>query len=122
MNSVEVQVKAQYLSEQSKPQNNQYVYAYTINIINHGENSAQLLSRHWRITDEQERVQEVLGEGVIGKQPTILPGESYTYSSGVVLETQSGTMTGAYTMLSESGEQFKAEIPTFALVQPKALH
>lgn len=122
MNTVNVEVITQYIPEQSQPDSSQFVYAYTINITNNGNVSAQLISRHWIITDANDKVQEVQGIGVVGEQPTIQPGESYTYTSGVVMETSSGIMTGTYTMQTEAGEEFKTDIPHFALVQPGAMH
>ncbi|PCK09796.1 MAG: Co2+/Mg2+ efflux protein ApaG [Alteromonadaceae bacterium] len=120
--NIQVLVKAQYVPEQSRPDQNQYVYAYTIELLNKGDNEAQLISRHWYIVDEKDQQQEVQGLGVIGKQPVISPGKSYTYTSGVVLPTKSGTMSGSYTMKNCAGEEFETAIPTFALVQPHALH
>lgn len=119
---IHVDVKTTYLKEQSDASKHQYVYAYTIRIENKGNETAKLISRHWIITDANSRVQEVKGEGVVGEQPALAPGEVYTYTSGVVLETSSGTMEGSYTMRKDNGEEFQAEIPTFALVQPHALH
>ncbi|TVZ40092.1 ApaG protein [Alteromonadaceae bacterium 2753L.S.0a.02] len=121
-NSVQVKVTANYLVEQSQPANRKFVYSYTIEIRNQGNEQVQLLSRYWHITDGNNQVQEVQGVGVVGEQPKIKPGESYTYTSGAVLETPSGLMKGHYTMLSDNGTRFDAEIPPFALVQPQALH
>lgn len=124
MNSKDIKVKAvsEYLSDQSRPEAKQYVYTYTISITNQGDSPAQLISRHWFITDENQHIREVQGIGVVGEQPLIEPGESYTYSSGVVLETRSGLMNGTYTMQTPDGELFIAPIPTFALVHAHALH
>lgn len=124
MNSKNIKVKAvsEYLLDQSRPDARQYVYTYTISITNEGDTAAQLISRHWFITDDNQRVREVQGIGVVGEQPLIEPGESYTYSSGVVLETRSGLMNGTYTMQTPEGELFVAPIPTFALVHATALH
>ena len=119
---IEVQVKVQFLAEQSKPDDKQYVFAYTIRIHNTGDEAAQLISRHWIIHDEKGAKQEVQGLGVIGEQPRLEAGESYTYTSGVVLETPTGTMEGSYQMVRDTGDTFDAEIPVFALVQPQALH
>lgn len=121
-NSVEILVNAHYIAEQSRPENDQFVYAYTIRIENKGDNVVQLLSRKWIITDAQNKVQEVQGEGVIGQQPTLAPGKSFTYTSGAVIATDSGTMTGTYTMQNDQGEHFDVEIPTFALVRRESLH
>ena len=116
-----VSVKTHYLADQTLPKQ-RYVYSYTITIANEGDEPAQLISRHWLIRDSQNNLQEVQGIGVIGEQPYIGPGTSYTYTSGVVLETETGMMEGTYQMRAESGETFDAEIPTFALVPPYAVH
>ena len=119
---IRVQVTSHYLPEQSKPEASRYVFAYHVTIVNRGVKAAQLLSRHWVITDSNQQVQEVKGEGVIGEQPTIAPGRSYEYTSGCVLETEVGTMEGSYRMQSEDGTQFDAEIPRFTLSFPRTLH
>jgi ApaG protein len=120
-NKIDVSVKTCYLPEQTLVQQ-RYVYSYTITITNQGDVAAQLLSRYWRICDGNDHLQEVQGMGVIGEQPTIAPGASYTYTSGVVLETETGIMQGNYQMRAENGETFAAEIPAFALVPPHAIH
>ena len=120
-NKIQVSVKASYLPEQTLPQQ-RYVYSYTITIANEGEEAAQLISRHWRIRDANDNLQEVQGIGVIGEQPHIAPGESFTYTSGVVLETETGIMEGTYQMRADSGDTFDTAIPTFALVPPHAIH
>lgn len=120
--SIDIQIKTQYLAEQSLPEEQRFVFSYTITLTNEGSSSAQLISRHWIITDANDAVQEVKGMGVIGQQPLLEPGESYTYSSGVVLTTETGTMTGSYQMKAQSGEMFDAPIPAFALVPPYLLH
>jgi ApaG protein len=117
-----VQVKTRYIEEQSEPQEPRFVYGYTITLLNQGEEPARLVSRHWIITDAEGAVQEVQGMGVVGEQPRLDPGESYTYTSGVVLQTETGTMTGSYQMLTDDGVRFDAQIPEFALVPPHALH
>lgn len=119
---IKVSVKTQYIDDQSRPKDEQFVYAYTISIENEGDRPAQLMSRHWHITDAKDNQQEVQGLGVVGEQPLIEPGESYSYTSGVVLKTTTGTMSGTYFMRFKDGEEFEAEIPTFALVKPSALH
>lgn len=119
---IKVSVKAQFLDEQSEPLEKRFVYAYTICIENTGEQAARLVSRYWHISDANNRVQEVQGVGVVGEQPRIEPGESYTYTSGAVLETNTGTMEGYYTMVRDDGSEFQAQIPTFALVPPRSLH
>lgn len=117
-----VDVVTQYIAEQSNPDDNQFVFSYTITITNIGTLTAQLLGRHWLITDANNEVQEVKGEGVVGEQPIIEPGASFTYTSGVVINTSVGHMQGAYQMLSEDGQLFDAEIDAFTLARPHALH
>jgi len=119
---IDVSVKARYLEQESQPENQRFVYAYEIDITNNSDTSAQLISRYWKIVDAHEDTQEVQGLGVVGQQPTLKPGENYRYSSGVVLQTESGYMQGTYTMRDESGTEFEAEIPAFSLVIPTALH
>jgi Uncharacterized protein affecting Mg2+/Co2+ transport len=119
---IDIVVKTQYLAEQSVPADDRFVFSYTITLTNRGGESAQLISRHWVITDGNNAVQEVKGTGVVGQQPTLEPGASYTYSSGVVLATETGTMTGTYQMRTTSGTTFDAPIPAFALVPPHLLH
>ena len=120
--TIKVSVKTQYIAEQSDLEKQQYVYAYTINIENRGAQDTQLISRHWQIIDANSFEQEVKGMGVVGQQPIIKPGQIYTYTSGVIMQTSSGTMQGNYTMRTDDGAEFTAEIPTFSLVQPQALH
>lgn len=119
---IEVQVIPEYLPEQSQPERERFTFAYHITIINQGDEAAQLISRHWLITDANEKIQEVKGQGVIGKQPWIQPGESYQYSSGAVIETAFGTMEGSYQMVSQNGDTFDAKIPAFTLAKPGLLH
>lgn len=120
--SIDIGIKTNYLEEQSQPEADQFVFTYTITIQNNGLQAAQLISRYWHIVDSNNEVQEVQGIGVVGEQPRLKAGESYTYTSGAVLETASGTMSGKYIMRYDNGEKFEAPIPTFALVQPLALH
>ncbi|GAB3109368.1 Co2+/Mg2+ efflux protein ApaG [Aestuariicella hydrocarbonica] len=120
--SVRVSVKTHYLPDQSSPSEKKFVFAYTITLRNEGDENAQLISRRWKITDANNDVQEVAGIGVVGEQPTLAPGEEYTYTSGSVLETETGTMEGAYQMRTDSGEDFDILIPAFALVPPHRLH
>ncbi|MFT5482497.1 MAG: ApaG protein [Halieaceae bacterium] len=120
--AVTVAVVTQYLSGQSDPEQLQFAFAYTITISNSGEEAVQLLSRHWIITDANASVQEVKGDGVIGEQPVILPGESFTYTSGAMLNTGIGAMEGSYTMLLPSGDTFEAPVQAFSLHQPGTLH
>ncbi len=112
----------QYLAEQSDPDAERYVFAYTITIRNIGTVAAQLISRHWLITDSNEEVQEVRGLGVVGHQPLLQPGESFEYTSGASLSTPVGTMRGSYQMVAEDGTQFEADIAEFALAVPRVLH
>jgi ApaG protein len=112
---IEVTVTPRFVSERSSPGNSYYFWAYTIDIANRGPETVQLKTRHWRITDAFGRLQEVNGPGVVGEEPTLKPGESFEYTSGVPLPTPSGFMTGSYGMVSTTGEQFDIEIPTFSL-------
>ena len=111
-----------FLPEHSDPDQEQYVFAYTITIENQGEQRAQLISRHWIITDDRNSVQEVRGLGVIGEQPVLAPGGKFTYTSGCTLPTAIGTMKGSYQFLGADGEQFDIEIPEFLLAVPSRLH
>ncbi len=110
-----VEVEPQYLPEQSSPGNNVYGFAYTITITNTGEVTAQLISRHWLITDATGHTEEVKGLAVVGHQPLLKPGESFQYTSGCRLRTASGTMRGSYFCVAEDGERFEADIPMFVL-------
>ncbi len=117
-----IQVQVQYLEDQSDPAEGRFVFAYTITIANTGTVPAQLISRHWIITDAKEDEQEVRGLGVVGQQPLLKPGESFEYTSGCALATAVGTMKGSYQMTAEDGTQFEAEIPEFTLAMPRVLH
>jgi len=119
---IEIHPLPQFIPEQSDPENDRYIFAYTITIKNVGSVPAQLVSRHWIITDGNNEVQEVRGLGVVGKQPLLQPGESFQYTSGSSLTTAIGTMKGAYQMVAEDGTHFEAEIPEFVLASPRALH
>lgn len=119
---IDVSVKSTYIPERSQPAEKRYVYAYTITISNRGSRPAQLVSRHWLINDANNEVQEVKGAGVVGEQPRLQPGEDFTYTSGVVLPTQTGTMQGTYQMQTDEGESFDTPIPLFALVPPQSIH
>lgn len=119
---VDIDVATLYLDEQSEPDEDRYVFAYTIRIRNNGKVPAQLLTRHWVITDANGKVQEVSGEGVVGEQPWLRPGDDFTYTSGAVLETHLGTMHGSYAMLADDGTRFQASIPPFTLSVPRTLH
>jgi ApaG protein len=114
--------RAFYIEEQSDPERNHYVFAYTISITNTGSVAAQIVSRHWIITDADNQVHEVKGLGVIGQQPTLQPGEHFEYTSGSAIATMVGTMRGTYQMLAEDGKQFDADIPEFTLSVPRVLH
>lgn len=120
--SIKVNVVSEYLPEESQPEAKRYVFAYHVAIANMGEEPAKLLSRHWIITDGDERVQEVKGDGVIGEQPLIQPGDTYEYSSGTILETPVGSMHGSYQMETNDGSRFDADIPTFTLANPNKLN
>jgi len=113
---------ANYIPDQSDEAAGRYVFAYTITITNSGSAPAQLISRHWLITDANHAVQEVRGLGVVGEQPFLKPGESFEYTSGTALATPIGTMKGSYQMVAEDGEHFEAEIPEFTLSIPRVLH
>jgi len=117
-----VSTQTQYLADQSDDAANRYVFAYTINIRNTGSVTAQLISRHWIITDARNQVQEVRGLGVVGAQPLLKPGESFEYTSGTAIATPVGTMRGNYRMVAEDGTQFDAPIPEFTLSVPRVLH
>lgn len=119
---IHIQVRTSYIAAQSRPEIQRFVYSYTITITNHSDSNAQLISRHWRITDAKDKLQEVKGLGVVGEQPLLAPGESYTYTSGVILETETGMMEGSYQMRRDDGSTFDAPVPMFALVPPHAIH
>lgn len=119
---IRISVETMYLPDQSEPTGERYVFAYTIAIENLGDQPARLLNRHWIITDANGKVQEVHGEGVVGEQPHIRPGEIHRYSSGAVIETPVGTMEGSYGMRTDDGTQFRALIPCFRLAVPGVLH
>ena len=119
---ITVQAVSHYLPEQSDEAGQRYVFSYTVTITNTGEDTAQLISRHWVITDANHRVQEVRGMGVVGEQPTLRPGESFQYSSGSALDTPVGTMSGTYQMMGADGSRFDAVIPEFVLSVPRVLH
>jgi len=119
---VAVSSQTQYVAEQSDEESGRFVFAYTITIRNKGSLPAQLVSRHWVITDARNQVQEVRGLGVVGAQPLIKPGESYEYTSGTAIATPVGTMKGSYQMVAEDGTHFDAQIPEFTLSVPRVLH
>jgi len=120
--SIRISASVMYLNAQSNVEARRYVFSYTISISNNGKENARLLNRHWLITDADGRVQEVHGEGVIGEQPDIAPGDTHTYTSGTIIETPVGSMEGRYGMVSASGIQFDAQIPVFRLAVPGVLN
>ncbi|KGM50817.1 magnesium transporter ApaG [Lysobacter concretionis Ko07 = DSM 16239] len=117
-----IDIATRYLDEQSEPAQGRFVFAYTIQIRNSGKVPARLLSRRWLITDANDKVQEVEGDGVVGEQPRLRPGEGFEYTSGAVLETDLGTMEGSYTMVADDGTRFEVPIPAFTLTVPRTLH
>ena len=119
---IDIDVVTDYISEQSDPTVDRYVFAYTITINNRGAIPAKLLNRHWLITDANGKVQEVRGEGVVGEQPHLNPGEHFEYTSGAVLETPIGVMEGEYEMVTDEGDTFLAPIDRFSLAIPRTLH
>ena len=121
-NDFKVEVATRYLESDSSPDEDRFVFAYTITILNQGDTPARLLTRHWVITHGNGRKQEVRGDGVVGKQPRIKPGEGYQYTSGTILETPMGTMGGSYQMVTDDGQEFDASIPEFLLSTPRTLH
>jgi ApaG protein len=120
--TIDISVKTRFVEEQSVAEKGQFVFAYTITIANQSGTSVQLISRHWIITDNRNQIQEVKGLGVIGQQPVLEPGSSFTYTSSAVLATETGTMEGSYQMCTESNENFSVPIPAFLLIHPKKLH
>lgn len=121
-NGIRVDVETAYREDQSDPAEPRYVFSYTITIRNEGRQSARLLTRHWIITDANGKVQEVRGEGVVGEQPYLQPGQGFRYSSGAILRTPVGSMQGSYQMLTDDGEQFDTPIAPFRLAIPGVLH
>ena len=122
LHEIEVQVQTRFLPEQSTPEDGRFVFAYTIRIHNAGKMPARLISRHWLITDDNGKTQEVRGDGVVGEQPWLRPGEDFEYTSGAILETAIGTMEGSYHMLADDGTEFDAPIDPFTLAVPRTLH
>src|SRR5215510_7687370 len=116
---IEVKAAPTFLAARSSPENSYFFWAYTITLTNHGRETVQLKTRHWRITDAQGRLQEVRGAGVVGEQPVLKPGEHYEYTSGVPLPTSSGFMVGNYGMVTDAGEAFDIDIPAFSLDLPQ---
>ena len=120
--SISVAVQTQFLRDQSAPDDHRYAFAYTIRIANVGAVPARLISRHWIITDSNGKVQEVRGDGVVGEQPLLRPGEHFDYTSGAVLQTSVGTMRGSYLMVADDGHRFQAPIAQFTLSIPRTVH
>ena len=116
---IEVKVTPKFLADKSSPENGYFFWAYTITLSNRSQETVQLKTRHWRITDAQGRLQEVRGAGVVGEEPVLKPGENFEYTSGVPLPTPSGFMTGSYGMVTATGEEFDIEIPAFSLDTPQ---
>jgi len=121
-NKVLVEAQPYYIEAQSSPEQNRYVFAYTVTITNVGSTPAKLLTRHWLITDANGKIQEVNGEGVVGENPHLGPGDSFRYTSAAMIETPVGVMQGKYQMQSDNGESFNAAIPKFTLSIPRTLH
>jgi ApaG protein len=121
-NKILVEATPYFIEGQSVPEQNRYVFAYTVTITNVGSAPARLMTRHWLITDANGKIQEVNGEGVVGEHPYLTPGDSFRYTSAAMIETPVGVMQGKYQMLSDSGESFKAAIPKFTLSIPRILH
>jgi len=119
---IQVDVDTLFVESESDPENNRFVFAYTITIRNVGDIAARLLTRHWVIRDANGKVQEVQGEGVVGEQPHLKPGEGFQYTSGTMLETSMGTMGGSYSLVTDEGEEFQAPIADFLLSTPRTLH
>lgn len=117
--NIEVKVEPHFLPDRSSPENGYFFWAYSITIANHGRETVQLKTRHWRITDANGKLQEVRGPGVVGEEPVLKPGENFEYTSGVPLPTPSGFMVGTYGMVTEQGERFDIDIPAFSLDTPQ---
>lgn len=122
MHSIEITVKTHFIASHSDAASNEYTFAYSITITNHSKQTVQLLKRAWKITDADHKITRVAGDGVVGEQPQIAPGESYCYTSGTVLATPIGTMEGFYTMIDAEGTTFDVEIPSFRLAIPNIIH
>ncbi|MCU7816916.1 MAG: Co2+/Mg2+ efflux protein ApaG [Candidatus Thiodiazotropha sp. (ex Rostrolucina anterorostrata)] len=122
LNHIDVQVETRYVASQSLPNERRFVFSYTVTIRNDGGSSARLLNRHWIITDANGKTHEVRGEGVVGEQPHLHPGETFRYTSGTILDTPVGSMQGSYDMIDGQGNHFDALIPPFSLARPGSLH
>jgi ApaG protein len=121
-NNIRVEVQSQYASEHSQPFQGQWFFHYTVRITNEGDETVQLISRHWIITDAEGKTKEVTGSGVVGEQPILTPGETFQYTSGCPLSTSSGVMRGTYQMVTDDGDHFDVEIAPFALQEPYTVH
>ena len=119
---IEVNVQVEYLEEHSHPQHHRYLFAYTITIANNGQSPAKLMTRKWAIQDANGKLEEVYGDGVVGEQPHLNPGDSYRYTSSAMIETPIGSMSGSYQMIADNGHAFDAKIPAFSLSIPRVLH
>jgi len=119
---IEISTRTKYLELQSEPAKNSYAFSYTITILNQRDEPVRLLNRHWVITDQNNKVEEVNGKGVVGQQPVIQPGESFEYSSGTIIGSEIGDMRGSYTMETANGTQFEAAVPLFVLAIPNMIH
>jgi ApaG protein len=120
--TIDIDVATRFLDDQSEPDEGRYAFAYTIRLRNAGDVPARLLTRHWVITDANGKVKEVRGDGVVGEQPWLRPGDQYEYTSGAVIETNVGTMHGSYAWVADDGTAFDAPIPSFTLAVPRTLH
>ena len=121
-NGILVTVKSAYLPERSAPTLRRFAFAYTVTIVNQGRETSQLMSRHWVITDSEGEMQEVRGDGVVGEQPVLAPGEAFEYTSWCVIATPTGSMRGTYQMVAETGSRFDAEVASFRLGMPHSLN
>lgn len=120
--SIQVEVEPAYLDQESAPDENRYVFSYTVTISNHGDVGAKLMRRHWIITDANGERREVAGAGVVGEQPMLRPGEQFRYTSGAMITTPVGSMEGSYELIADDGTTFTAPIPAFTLSIPRTLH
>ena len=120
--NIEIKSEVEFLEDQSKPENNRFVFSYTIRISNTGNETVKLMSRHWIITDENNTVEQVIGDGVVGQQPEITPGNTFSYTSGAILKTQVGTMHGSYKMISADSRRFDVPIQPFLLAAKSKIH
>ena len=122
INDIHIEVRSNYIEEQSEPESERFVFAYTVKIVNNSSEAARLLSRHWIVTDANYKQQEVTGDGVVGQQPYLKPGETFEYTSAAMLETPVGSMHGSYQMVDDQGQVFDTPIPAFNLSTPNIIH